>query len=138
MTSLAMKFPIAGIIAASGLGAGLFAELTPAEYATPGVIIAVLFGFIGTCSLVLYKVVLNPLFTVFIKNLETASEDRSKFLQYVIDLNKEYAANMKAAALDSASAKTVMEEMKAQLTTLTKTTNKQVKMTREQETNGVT
>lgn len=94
MTQWAIRLPIAAIMGASGLGATLFAEATPPDYATPGVIIAVLFGFIGTCALVLYKIVLAPLFAVFIRNLENAEKERTEFLKSVIEMNKLYGQNL--------------------------------------------
>lgn len=94
MTELAMKLPVLAIISATGLGTVLLAETTPSEYATPGVIIATLFAFIGSCSVILYKVVLAPLFAVFIKNLENAEHDRSKYLTTIIEMNKQYGENL--------------------------------------------
>lgn len=94
MTDLAIKLPVAAIVSATGLGTVLLAETTPAEYATPGVIISVLFAFIGSCAVILYKVVLAPLFAVFIKNLENAEHDRSKYLESIIQMNKQYGENL--------------------------------------------
>lgn len=94
MTSLAVQSPLAGIVGASVLGAFLFAEITPPDYQTPGVIISVLFGFIGACSVVLYKVVLSPLFAVFIKNLENLEVERRKFLEISMELNRMYGENI--------------------------------------------
>lgn len=94
MTQWAIRLPIAAIMGASGLGATLFAEATPPDYATPGVIIAVLFSFIGTCALVLYKVVLAPLFAVFIASLQNAEKERTEFLKSVIEMNKLYGENL--------------------------------------------
>ncbi len=94
MTGLAVHSPLAGIVSASVLGAFLFAEITPPDYQTPGVIISVLFGFIGACSVVLYKVVLSPLFGVFIKNLENLETERRKFLEISMEMNRMYGENI--------------------------------------------
>lgn len=94
MLHLAIRLPIAAITGTAGFGAVLFAEATPADYATPGVIISVLFAFIGACAVVLYKVVLAPLFNVFIKNLEAASNERTTFLASVVQMNEAYGRNL--------------------------------------------
>jgi hypothetical protein len=87
---LALKFPVTAIMAASGFGAVLFAEATPPDYQTPGMIIAALFTFIGTCCWVIYKGILGPICDVFVANLKSLQSERDSLLKCSLEREGKY------------------------------------------------
>lgn len=99
MTSLAIKVPIMIITGTCGLGTLLAAESSVVgiqDYSTPGMIIGALFIFIGTAAAVLYKVVLAPLFGVFIENLKNSEQDKRTTLKDLKDLMEKVNSHLES------------------------------------------
>lgn len=132
----AAKLLTTGIIAASAIPPILIAETT-IDYSSPGLIIGALFMFIAACATMLYKVVLAPLFAVFVENLKSANDERSKFLAYTVEMNKTYADNAALNAQNNVEMKGVIADMTKQLRILTNTNTKQMALVRD-VANGTT